>query len=123
METLGKYINLQADDRFVSTEVLRRAYLRHDNSRNPSAPAYVRFENEGLELGIVSSEVPEIARAVSSLLSRSLEDAKDALGGHLPANIVERVQLEVISPQRVAQLWGPHGHRFALSRQEGDTSE
>lgn len=123
METLGKYINLRADDRFVPTATLRQAYLRFDESRNPSAPPYVRFENEGFELGIVSSDVPEIARAVSSLLSRSLEDAKDVHGGHLPSAIVERVQLEVISPTRVAQLWGTHGHRFVLSRQEGDTSE
>jgi GNAT superfamily N-acetyltransferase len=123
MDELGKYINLQADDRFVPTALLRSAYLRYDKSRNPSAPPYVRFEDEGIEMGIVSSEVPEMARAVSSLLSRSLEDAKDKLGGHLPSAIVERVQLEVISPQRVAQLWGPHGHRFVLSRQEGDRSE
>ena len=123
MEVLGKYINLRADDRFVPTALLRSSYLRYEKSRSPSAPPYVRFANEGLELGIVSSDVPEIARAVSSLLSRSLEDAKDAHGGHLPAAIVERVQLEVISPERVAQLWGTHGHRFVLSRQEGDRSE
>ncbi|HEU0036222.1 MAG TPA: hypothetical protein VFQ53_36665 [Kofleriaceae bacterium] len=125
MAELGKYINLRADDRFVPTELLRRAYLRYGESRNPSAPPYVPLDHDGgeLELGIVSSEVPEIARAISSLLSRSLEDAKDAHGGHLPGAIVERVQLEVISPQRVAQLWGPHGHRFALSRRDGDTSE
>lgn len=123
METLGKYINLRADDRFVPTALLRGAYLRFAESRNPTAPPYVRFETEGLELGIVSSEVPEIARAVSSLLSRSLEDAKDVHGGHLPSAVVERVQLEVISPDRVAQLWGTHGHRFVLSRQDGDRSE
>src|SRR5215207_8758414 len=99
MDALGKYINLRADDRFVPTELLRRAYLRYEKSRSPSAPPYVTFSNEGLELGIVSSDVPEIARAVSSLHSRSLEDAKDKHGGHLPAAVVERVQLEVISPQ------------------------
>lgn len=123
MDSPGKYINLRADDRFVPTELLRSAYLRYEKSRSPAAPPYVTFPDEGLELGIVSSDAPEIARAVSSLLSRSLEDAKDKHGGHLPAAIVERVQLEVISPERVAQLWGPHGHRFVLSRREGDTSE
>ncbi|MBL9019633.1 MAG: hypothetical protein JNL83_35915, partial [Myxococcales bacterium] len=119
MDSPGKYINLRADDRFVPTELLRSAYLRYEKSRSPAAPPYVTFPDEGLELGIVSSDAPEIARAVSSLLSRSLEDAKDKHGGHLPAAIVERVQLEVISPERVAQLWGPHGHRFVLSRREG----
>lgn len=124
MEELGKYINLRADDRFVPTELLRRSYLHYAESRNPSAPPYVRFENERLELGIVSSDVPELARAVSSLLSRSLEDAKDKNGGHLPGAIVERVQLEVISPERVSQLWGTHGHRFVLSQpHDATTSE
>jgi GNAT superfamily N-acetyltransferase len=120
---LKRYINLRAEDRFVPTETLRRAYLRYDRSRNPSAPPYVSFAKEGLELGIVSSEVPEIAHAVSSLLSRSLEDAKNNQGGHLPSAVVERVQLEIISPQRVANLWGAHGHRFVLSRPDKQTSE
>jgi hypothetical protein len=71
---------------------------------------------DGMELGIVSSAVPEIARAVSSLLSRSLEDARNDLKGHLPAAVVKRVQLEIISPYGVAHIWGVTGHRFVLSR-------
>jgi GNAT superfamily N-acetyltransferase len=120
---LGRYINLHGDDRFVPTEILRSAYLRFDDSRRPNAPPFVTFEKEGFELGIVASEVPEIARAVSSLLTRSLEDAKNAHGGHLPSAVVERVQLEIISPERVAQLWGAHGHRFVLSRKDGNRHE
>lgn len=118
----GKYINLEADDRFVPTDVLRAAYLRYDETRSPNAPPYVNLEND-FELGIVSSEAPPIARAVSSILTRSLEDAKDGRGGHLPSSVVERVQLEIISPQRVANLWGPFGHRFVLSRPSQGRSE
>lgn len=112
---LEKYVNLNPEDRFVPTSVLRRAYVRYDGSHNPSAPNYVLLEDD-MELGIVSSAVPEIARAVSSLLSRSLEDARNDLEGHLPAAVVRRVQLEIISPYGVAHIWGVTGHRFVLSR-------
>jgi GNAT superfamily N-acetyltransferase len=123
-EPAGKYINLNAQDRFVPTRTLRDAYLRHEGTRAPAAINFVRFEEQGLELGIVSSQAPAIARAVSSLLSCSLEDAKDENGGHLPAEVVERVQLEIISPYGVSQLWGSYGHRFVLSRGvDRDTSE
>lgn len=110
-----RIINLHGDDRFVPTDVLRNAYIHYAESRNPSAPPFVTLD-DGLELGIVHSDVPEIARGVSSLLTRSLEDAKDEHGGHLPARIVERVQLDIISPHGVARLWGTEGHRFVLSR-------
>lgn len=112
---LEKYINLNAEDRFVATSVLRAAYVRYEGSHQPSAPSYVTLE-DGMELGIVSSAVPEIARAVSSLLCRSLEDARNDREGHLPAAVVKRVQLEIISPYGVAHIWGVTGHRFVLSR-------
>ena len=112
---LEKYVNLDAENRFVATSILRGAYVRHDASRNPTAPNYVSLE-DGMELGIVSSAVPEIARAVSSLLSRSLEDARNDRKGNLPAAVVKRVQLEIISPYGVAHIWGVTGHRFVLSR-------
>ncbi len=115
---LEKYIDLNPEDRFVPTTVLRGAYVRHDGSHNPSAPNYVTLD-DGMELGIVSSAVPEIARAVSSLLSRSLEDARNDRDGHLPAAVVRRVQLEIISPYGVAHIWGITGHRFVLSRRVG----
>jgi len=114
-ESPAKYINLTAEDRFVSTAALRAAYICYDGSRAPDKPAFVSLA-DGYELGIVSSEPPDIARAVSSLLSRSLEDAKDENGGHLPRAVVERVQLEIISPFGVAKLWGTNGHRFVLSQ-------
>jgi GNAT superfamily N-acetyltransferase len=120
----GKYINLDEQARFVPTQALRDAYLRYPDSRAPATINFVRFEARGLELGIVSSQAPAIARAVSSILSCSLEDAKDENGGHLPSAVVERVQLEIISPHGVANLWGIYGHRFVLSRAvDRDTSE
>jgi hypothetical protein len=121
---LEKYINLHSEDRFVPTSILRGAYVRHAGSLNPSAPNYVHLEDSEMELGIVSSAVPDIARAVSSLLCRSLEDARNDRGGYLPIDVVKRVQLEIISPYGVAHIWGVTGHRFVLSRQvDADRSE
>jgi hypothetical protein len=120
--TLEKYVNLDEAARFVPTAVLREAYVRYAGSAAPTLPNFVALD-EGMELGIVSGNVPAIARAVSSLLSRSLEDARNDRGGHLPVEVVRRVQLEIISPYGVAHLWGVTGHRFVLSRRVGDQSE
>ncbi len=118
-----KTINLSPGDRFVPTQVLRGAYIHYEASRNPSAPSYVQLGDD-LELGIVASAVPELARGISSMLSCSLEDAKTDKGGHLPAAVVERVQTDIISPHGVANLWGTTGHRFVLSRRvDAATSE
>ena len=113
-----KYINLNWGDRFVDWELLRDSYIKYEDSRNPTAPNFVTL-NDDLELGIVSSQVPEIARAVSSILSRSLEDAKNANEGYLPDAAVERVQREIISPYGISNLWGATGHRFVLSQRHG----
>lgn len=116
-------IRLAPEDRFVPTPILRGAYLHFEGSRNPSAPNHVHLD-DGLELGIVSSAVPEIARAISSMLCCSLEDARNDRGGHLPVAVVQRVQSEIISPHGVANLWGATGHRFVLSRRvDPGTSE
>jgi len=117
-------INLDERARFVPTRTLRDAYVSYEGSRAPSQPNFVRFETQGLELGIVASQVPAIARGVSSLLSCSLEEARHDKGGHLPSAVVERVQREIISPHGVANLWGGFGHRFVLSRAvDRETSE
>ena len=118
-ENLNKYINLNLQDRFIKTKTLQNSYLHYEESRNPGAKPYISFDAEGLELGIVSSQTPEIATAISSILSRSLEDGKDTNGGYLPPKVVERVQLDIISPFGVSQLWGITGHRFVLSRAAG----
>ena len=113
---MNKYINLNLRDRFVETSTLRAAYSRDERSPNPTAAPYLSFAAEDFELGIVSSQTNEIASAISSILSRSLEDGKDVNGGYLPPKVVERVQLNVISPFGIAELWGVTGHRFVLSR-------
>ncbi|HRI07456.1 MAG TPA: hypothetical protein PKW35_06545 [Nannocystaceae bacterium] len=104
--------------RIVPTELLRSAYIRYEASLSPTAINYVPLE-DGLELGIVSSAVPAIARAIASMLTRSLDDARNDRGGHLPPAVVDRVQREIISPEGVANLWGTTGHRFLLSRGVG----
>ena len=112
-------INLNPQDRFIKTGILRSAYISYEESLNPTGPRYISFESEDLELGIVSGWVPEVAKAVSSILCRSLEDAKDTNGGYLPPLVVQRVQSEIISPHGVSHLWGSTGHRFVLSRSAG----
>lgn len=117
-------IELDERARFVPTRTLRDAYASYEGSRAPTQPNFVRLPERGLELGIVASQIPAIARAVSSLLTCSLEDARHDKGGHLPPAVVERVQREIISPHGVASLWGEFGHRFVLSRPvDRDTSE
>lgn len=100
----------------MPTDVLRASYVHYAERQTPSADNFVTFPARGLELGIVASDVPPVAQAVSSLLSCSLEDAKNEHGGHLPSAVVERVQREIISPYGVAKLWGSFGHRFVLAR-------
>jgi len=109
-----KEINLAADDRFVDADILHAAYIDYEETRAPGTPKHIALEG-GLELGIVSSQEPKIARAVSSILSRSLEDAKVSNRGYIPDSVVERVQLEIISPYGVTTIWGVAGHRFVLS--------
>lgn len=110
----NKYINLNPSNRFVPTNLLRNAYLNDETSRIPNAPNFITLGE--MELGIVSSQVPQIALAISSILSRSLEDAKCKNGGHLPSHVVERVQMNIISPYGISELWGRTGYRFVLSR-------
>jgi hypothetical protein len=111
-----KYINMNPEDRFVNADTLRKSYIRYEYSMNVSAPPYVNIDNK-YELAIVDAQVPEIAKAVSSVLTRSLNDAKYTNGGYLPPPIAERVQLELISPYGIAYVWGVTGHRFVLSRE------
>jgi len=101
--------------RFVDTSCLRAAYPTYERTRSPGAPNFVTLSDD-LELGIVSTDHPAIARAISSLLTRSLEQARCELGGHLPTEVVRRVQRDIISPDKVGALWGSAGHRFVLAR-------
>lgn len=119
---IGKYINLSASDRFVSEDTLRDAYIEYEHTRAPGTKRFVSLPDD-LELGIVSTEHPDIAKAVSSILTRSLEDAKSSTGGYIPDEVVERVQTEIISPHGVANIWGQAGHRFVLSAPAGKNRE
>lgn len=111
-----RYINLNPDDRFVNEDVLRKSYIHYEESMNVSAPPFVTIDNK-YELAIVDTHEHQVANAVSSVLTRSLEDAKYTNGGYLPPNIVVRVQSELISPYGITHLWGTAGHRFVLSRE------
>lgn len=101
--------------RFVPTDCLRTAYLTYEATRSPGTQNFVELD-DGLELGIISTVDPVIAWAISSLLTRSLEAARCDKGGHLPPEVVRRVQQEIISPKGVTTLWGSEGHRFVLAR-------
>lgn len=109
-----------SDLRFVNSRRLRAAYLHYSESQNPDTPPFVTLPENNFELGIVSTNDPMIARAISSLLTRSLEQARCDKGGHLPLEVVERVQREIISPTGVSTLWGVVGHRFVLSRRHDE---
>lgn len=114
--TTLKYINLEPNDRFISEKLLRDSYVKYSNSTNSQMKPYVTINDE-LELGIIDTKKHvELAKAVSSLLSRSIDRAKDVYGGYLPSQIVERAQLEYVSPYAISNLWGKSGYRFVLSR-------
>lgn len=110
-----KYINLNPLDRFIDENLLRESYLHYDQSVNVTARPYVIIDNK-YELGMVNSKNHQIAKAISSILTRSLDDAKYTKGGYLPPPVVERVQRELISTHGVMNVWGKTGHRFVLSR-------
>jgi hypothetical protein len=111
-----KYINLNPGSRFISERILRESYLIKPNTLYPEARPYVQLANE-LELGIVNTKHHEsIAKAISCILTRSIEDAKDVNGGYLPEKIVESAQKNYVSPHAISNLWGLDGYRFVLTR-------
>lgn len=123
-----KYINLDAHKRFVKTKSLRKSYVRYyvgSESYDPyvkiTNKEYPDKEDKEYELGIVNTMSNlDIAEAVSSILTRSIDRAKDIYGGYLPVHICERAQLEYVSPYAVSNLWGRFGYRFVLSRKVDD---
>lgn len=147
-----KYINLDPHARFVSTKKLHESYITNTIGKNYGRDPFVVISSKWirekiienfkchlntfgithLEFGIIDTTLhSEIAIGVSSLLSRSIEQAKCATSlldnkhrGYLPADIVSNAQLEYVSPEAVSNLWGKFGHRFVLSRQvTSDMSE
>jgi hypothetical protein len=140
-----KYINKDEHARFISEKELRSAYVIYGNTKNPHANPFVEIKHKGniYELGIVdTTEHPTIAKAVSSLLTRSVDDAKDESAnnnnnhhhhnnsssslvvtrgkykyhGYAPASYISRAQLEYVSPSAISNLWGKFGYRFVLTR-------
>ena len=117
--------------RFIPTDLLRNSYIKYADSINYNAKPYVTI-NDDLELGIVDTKNNiDVAKAVSSLLTRSVDDAKaegkknvvrgkNIYNGYLPEKIVERAQFEYVSPHAISNLWGKFGYRFVLTRKVGD---
>jgi len=118
-----KYINMDPHKRFVKIKTLRNSYIRHHVDINESLNPYITFniDNIQYELGIVDTQIDSaIATAVSSVLTRSVDKAKNIYGGHIPSHICERAQLEYVSPHGVRELWGRFGYRFVLSKKVDD---
>lgn len=67
-----------------------------------------------LELGVVDAHLPGVAEGVSRLLNRSIQDARAENGGHLPSWLVNDIERNYISVEKVRTLWAATGHRFAL---------
>lgn len=67
-----------------------------------------------LRLGIADPTAPGVSIAISRLLFRSIGDARASRGGHLPEWLVDDVERNYISPEKVATLWAEKGHRFVV---------
>lgn len=67
-----------------------------------------------VELGVVDASLPGVAEGVSRLLVRSIQDARSDAGGHLPGWLVDDIERNYISPEKVRTLWAAAGHRFAM---------
>lgn len=67
-----------------------------------------------IAFGIVDPHAPGVAEGISTLLMRSIQDAREETGGHLPSWLVDDIERNYISPERVRTLWAETGHRFAL---------
>src|SRR4051794_9813268 len=67
-----------------------------------------------VEVGVVDASLPGVAEGISRLLVRSIQDARSQAGGHLPGWLVDDIERNYISPERVRTLWAATGHRFAM---------
>jgi FAD/FMN-containing dehydrogenase len=67
-----------------------------------------------LLLGVMDADAPLVAEGVSRLLMRSIQDARSSRGGHLPDWLVEDIQRNYISPEKVRSLWARTGYRFGV---------
>lgn len=67
-----------------------------------------------LELGVVDPSVPGVAEGISTLLMRSIQDARAENDGHLPGWLVDDIERNYISPAKIRGLWAATGHRFVV---------
>lgn len=67
-----------------------------------------------LQLGVVDAKYPGVSAAVSRLLFRSIADARETRGGHLPEWLVDDIERNYIAPEKVETLWAGAGHRFVV---------
>jgi FAD binding domain len=67
-----------------------------------------------IEVGVVDASLPGVADGISRLLVRSIQDARSDAGGHLPGWLVDDIERNYISAERVRTLWAATGHRFAM---------
>lgn len=77
-------------------------------------PVHIASPLGELELGVVNADVPGVAEGVSRLLNRSIQDARAEAGGHLPSWLVNDIERNYISVEKVRTLWAATGHRFVL---------
>ena len=70
-----------------------------------------------MEIGIVDTKKSiNISKAISSLLTRSVEYAKDIKGGYVPEKYITNAQLNYVSPYAISNLWGLKGYRFIVTK-------
>lgn len=63
-----------------------------------------------------------MANAISSLLTRSVEFAKNSKGGYVPDEFITHAQLHYVSPYAISNLWGLGGYRFILTKKINNDS-
>ena len=78
------------------------------------APQTIASPLGPLLLGVVDASFPGVAAGISRLLFRSINDGRASNGGHLPDWLVADIEKNYISPEKVATLWAPFGHRFVV---------
>lgn len=70
-----------------------------------------------VKIGIVDEwDSPEIAQGISDKLSRSINDNRTSLKGHIPDHLVDDIHYHITNPSAVRTNWGPHGHRFVVTK-------
>ena len=67
-----------------------------------------------LALGVVDPQAPGVAEGIARLLFRSIQDAREEAGGHLPSWLVREIEQRFLSPEKIRTLGAANGHRFAL---------